>query len=132
MSFATNPEDPETSLASTTLLGLWRQRVLGRHQHWLETRHSYPAEWRRAAGESQFVFYLTAAELDELTDELARLLLPRMDRLRDPALRPPGAVPVEMLLFSYPVEMPPAGPSGTDADPGDADPGDANTGGGAR
>jgi DNA-binding transcriptional ArsR family regulator len=111
MSFASNPEDPETSLASTAVLALWRQRVLGRHQNWLETRHSYPAEWRKAASESQFVFYLTPAELDELTSELARLLVPRMDRLRDPALRPPGSVPVEMLMFAYPVEMPPADPA---------------------
>src|SRR5580658_6587882 len=31
MSFPANPEDPETSLASSAVLSLWRQRVLGRH-----------------------------------------------------------------------------------------------------
>jgi DNA-binding transcriptional ArsR family regulator len=123
MSFATNPEDPEVSLASTAVLSLWRQRVLARHQNWLQTRHSYPAPWRKAAAESQYVFYLTPDELTELTDELARMLVPRMDRLRDPALRPPGSVPVEMLMFAYPIEMPPAGPAdGADAGPGEAGP----------
>jgi hypothetical protein len=34
-------------------------------------------------------------------------LVPRFrERLLDPAKRPPGSVPVEMLIFSYPVALP--------------------------
>jgi hypothetical protein len=52
-------------------------------------------------------------ELEQLNEELTALLLSRCrERLTDPSLRPAGAVPVEMLLFSYPIAMPPAGPPG--------------------
>jgi hypothetical protein len=54
------------------------------------------------------------------------LLLPRFrERLTDPSLRPPDAVPVELLMLAYPISLPPSG----DAQPGDAQPGDAQPGG---
>ena len=58
----------------------------------------------------QVLFYLTAAELDQLNEELTALLLPRYrDRITDPSLRPPGTAPVELLTFSYPIGAPDAG-----------------------
>jgi DNA-binding transcriptional ArsR family regulator len=131
MSITDNTKDPETNLASSALQRLWRQRVLGRYQDWLETRQSYPDAWQRAAMEGQYVFYLTPQEMSELTDELARMLLPRMDRLRDPALRPPGSVPVEMLVFGYPIGMPPADAASADAASADAASADAASADGA-
>ncbi|HUN35177.1 MAG TPA: helix-turn-helix domain-containing protein [Trebonia sp.] len=99
--------DAAAGLAAETTARLFRDRWLARFQAWQETKGSYPREWRDAADESEFLFYLTAAELRQLNDELRRLLTPRVrERLTDPSKRPPGAVPVEMLLLSYPIELP--------------------------
>jgi DNA-binding transcriptional ArsR family regulator len=101
--------DAESELAARALTRLLRERQLNRYGTWLETRATYPKSWRDAATDSEYVFYLTAAELEELNDELGALLLPRgRERLTDPGCRPPGAVAVELLLFSYPIAPPPA------------------------
>jgi DNA-binding transcriptional ArsR family regulator len=99
--------DPEAEVAADVLAGLWRERVIARYQSWLDTKVAYPREWRAAAGESEFVFYLTAEELKELRDELWDLLGPRaQERQADPSKRPPGSVPVEMVVLTYPLGPP--------------------------
>jgi DNA-binding transcriptional ArsR family regulator len=99
--------DAAAGLAAETASRLFRERWLARHQAWQETKAAYPTEWRDAADSSEFLLYLTAGELRQLNDELTRLLTPWLrDRLTDPSRRPPGAVPVELLLLSYPIEMP--------------------------
>lgn len=100
-------DDPETALAAGALSGMIRDRQLKRYQTWRETRTSYPAEWQTAASDSEVVTYMTAAELRELNDEIADLLLSRFqERLTDSSKRPAGALPVEMLYTSYPIIMP--------------------------
>jgi DNA-binding transcriptional ArsR family regulator len=116
ISLAAGHDDPEAELASGVLLGLIRERQLARYQTWLDTRFSYPRQWREAAGESQHLFHLTAEELKQLNKELSTFLMPRFhERLADPSQRPPNAVPVEMLVVSYPVHLP---PPETDTQPG--------------
>ena len=67
-----------------------------------------PARWRKAADESEHVFYLTVEELEALSEALFEFLAPRYrERLTDPSSRPPGAIAVELLLLTYPVEPPP-------------------------
>jgi DNA-binding transcriptional ArsR family regulator len=106
---ASTHDDPQTAIAASTLVRLIRERQLDRYRAWRETQSTYPRAWRDAAGDSEFVFYLTAQELDDLNRELLALLRPRaLERLTDPSQRPPGSVPVEMLIFSYPMELPPA------------------------
>jgi DNA-binding transcriptional ArsR family regulator len=108
ISLAADHDDPEAQLASGVLIRLIRERALGRYQTWLETRSSYPRQWREAASESQQQLHLTAEELKQLNKELSALLMSRFhERLTDPSQRPPGAVPVEMLVVSYPVHLPP-------------------------
>lgn len=100
--------DPETELAAGALTRLLRDRQLARYRTWTETRSNYPKRWRDAAGDSEYLFYLTVEELEALNEELSALLLPRFrERLTDPASRPAGSVPVEMLVFSYPITPPP-------------------------
>lgn len=100
-------DDPESELAANAILRLARDRWFGRYRAWCETQASYPPEWRAAAEDSEYLFYLTAGELQQLSHELADLLLPRLrDRLTDPSKRPPGSLPVELLLFSYPIAQP--------------------------
>ncbi len=103
-------DDAESELAADALLGLLRERQLGRYQRWLQTKAGYPRLWREAAESSEYVFYLTVDEMEQLKAEVSAILLPRFsDRLADPSARPPGAVPVEMLLFAYPISPPAAG-----------------------
>jgi DNA-binding transcriptional ArsR family regulator len=107
---SSNQEDPEVALASSALARLFRERYLERYRTWLETKATYPEEWRQAASDSEFVFFVTAAELEALNNELVAFLLPRcQERLVDPTKRPPGSVPVEMLVFSFPVALPERG-----------------------
>ena len=106
---ASTHDNPETQVAANALVRLVRERQLDRYREWRETQSTYSREWREAAGDSEFVFFLTARELKELNDELVDMLRPRfLERLTDPSQRPPGSVPVEMLIFSYPIEPPPA------------------------
>jgi DNA-binding transcriptional ArsR family regulator len=102
-------DDPEAEIASNAVLRLWRERVLGRYQTWLETKATYPRRWRQAASDGEYLLYLTAGELDRLNKELTDLLLRYRERITDPSLRPPGAVPVELLTFSFPLSLPDAG-----------------------
>lgn len=98
--------DPETQIAGDALLHLSRERALARYQRWQETKAGYAQEWREAADDSEYVTYMTAAELEEVNQELHAVLERFWDRLADPAKRPPGSLPVETLLLSYPIEPP--------------------------
>jgi DNA-binding transcriptional ArsR family regulator len=117
MQFATAHDDPETEVAAGALVRMLRERQFGRYRTWLETNRTFPREWRDAAGSSESIIYLTAAELEELSQEVLGLVLPRFrERLTDPARRPPDAVPVEILMLAYPISLPPTG----DVPPDDA------------
>jgi len=109
ISFGNTHDDPATEIAAGALSRMVRERQLGRYWTWAETRGTYPREWRDAADESEYLFYLTADELKQLNREISDLLLPRFrGRLADPSLRPAGSVPVEMLMFSFPLNPPDA------------------------
>lgn len=120
--------DPEAEIAAGAVVRLFRERQLGRYRTWLETKAAYPRRWQEAATDNQHVFYLTVEELEQLNQELTTSLLPRFrERLTDPSRRPPGSVPVEMLVMSYPMAVPP--PDGSDStQPAAGDPGTSTAG----
>jgi predicted ArsR family transcriptional regulator len=106
-SIAAPDDQPETALAGNVVARMFRERQLDRFGTWLETRSSYPARWRAAAFDGEYLFYVTAEELHRLNEELHARLYERMhERLADPSKRPPGSLPVEVLLFSYPITFP--------------------------
>jgi DNA-binding transcriptional ArsR family regulator len=104
------PDDKsEAALAGVAVARMFRDRQLDRYRTWLEAKASYPARWRSASFDSEYLFYLTPEELQQLNDELHAGLYERMhERLSDPSKRPPGSLPVEMLVFSYPISYPQA------------------------
>ena len=107
MSIGADADDPEGEIAAGALARLFRERLFRRYQTWQDTKSAYPREWRDAADDSSYLLYLTVDELAELTAEMSDLLMRRFrDRISDPARRPEGAVPVELLVISYPVEPP--------------------------
>jgi DNA-binding transcriptional ArsR family regulator len=110
MQLTSEGDDPDSNVAATAVAQILIERHLSRYQAWRQSRSNYPKEWRRAAAESQFLLFVTAAELDEFNEELATLVLSRFgERLTDHSTRPAGSVPVEMLTFSYPLDLPSAG-----------------------
>jgi DNA-binding transcriptional ArsR family regulator len=111
MSFAPASGDREAELASEATMRLFRERQLGRYDTWLATRGSYPTAWREAAGDSEYLFYLTPDELEQMNAEVHTVLerwFEREGRIEDPARRPAGSAPVEMLLFNFPIAAPKA------------------------
>lgn len=111
-------EDAETELAATALLRLARERQLERYRTWLQSMASYPRRWRDAAEDSAYILFLTVEELEQLGKDLSAMLMPLFrERLADPAKRPAGSVPVELLLFSYPIAHPAAGHATSDSAP---------------
>ena len=113
-------EDSESQLAEDALVRMVRERQLERYWTWLQTRASYPRRWRDAADDSAYVFYLTIEELEQLTEDLTAILMPLFrERMADPSRRPAGSVPVQLLLFSYPI----AHPEAAAAEPGHEDAG---------
>jgi predicted ArsR family transcriptional regulator len=112
------PGDAESVLAEETLSRMWRDRQVSRYQAWRQSRSSFPAEWRDAAGNSQAIIHLTAAELAQLNRDFNDMIDTRFsDRVYKPENRPADALPVEILLNTYPVEPPSAGPSASAAHP---------------
>ncbi len=123
MSFAPGG-DPEAEIASEAALQLFRQRQFARYQEWRTTKASYSRQWREAAGDSEYLFYLTPQELEQLNTELNDVLrrwAVLEGRLEDPSRRPPGSAPVETLVLSHPIAPPaadaePAGRSDGESD----------------
>jgi DNA-binding transcriptional ArsR family regulator len=104
--------DRETQIAADLVLRLSRERAFGRYQRWQDTKAGFSQEWREAADDSEYLTYLTPEELEQLNKELHAVLRRFWERAADPAKRPPGALPVETLLFSYPIEPPPPAEKG--------------------
>jgi DNA-binding transcriptional ArsR family regulator len=101
--------DPEVELASDAALRVFRERQFARYETWRRTRGAYPPQWREASEDSEYLFYLTAEEMAQLGRELTDVLMRWRQlegRLEDPARRPPGSLPVETLLFSFPIDPP--------------------------
>ena len=102
-------EDLASQLAERALVSMVRERQFERYRTWLQTRASYPRRWREAGDDSEYVFYLTVEELEQLTADLTSILMPLFQkRMADPSKRPRGSVPVQLLLLSHPIAYPEA------------------------
>jgi DNA-binding MarR family transcriptional regulator len=97
-------ERPETSaaarVASRLLVENLRASVEENRARYVNRQSEYPAEWQAAAGETFNVAYVTPDELTELRGKLLEIMLTYV-RL-DPAERSPGALPVEIMLDTFP------------------------------
>jgi predicted ArsR family transcriptional regulator len=104
--------DKEASLAADALRDLARQRAINRLSEWDREKTHWPHRWQELALELYSVVYVSADELDALTEELHKVLDRYYQRSADPATRPAGTVPVEALAFLHPVGDPPDGADG--------------------
>lgn len=75
-----------------------------RLERWLEDRRAEPPEWQEAVAFGDSLLYLTADELARVRDELQSLADRYLERVEQPALRPPGSRPVTFLQIAIPGE----------------------------
>ncbi|MFE9688550.1 ArsR/SmtB family transcription factor [Micromonospora sp. NPDC005806] len=104
------PGDPDWTRASQALDRVLLDRYTQRLRRFVDEAPTYPKEWYEAAVGRQHLVHLTPAELAEFAaayQELVADFTARFDARRtDPAARPIGTLPVELLLFGYPVQPP--------------------------
>jgi hypothetical protein len=95
-------DDPAMKAAADQLNGVLLGLFVRRAQDYLAVRGDEPVEWRAAAGFGDALVHVTAAELRELTAELDALLGRYDDRIADPARRPAGSRPVQIIQMTLP------------------------------
>jgi DNA-binding transcriptional ArsR family regulator len=97
-------DDAGTATAAAALDEVMRERRVGRMRAGMQARARAPRAWQEVTGTSQFLLHVTPEELRQLDDEVTEILTRHRDRVADPARRPDGAQPVEVLLFAYRVD----------------------------
>ena len=129
MSWQARQGDEQFRLAGQALNQVWLDRVLSRARRSLAATTSWPESFEDGLGGSASMVYVTPDEARELYAELMKTVERtigqdhRFTERRDPAHRPPDAVPVEFVLLGYPVLDAPPLPGGDDSD-GDRSSGD--------
>ena len=106
MHFSDVGGDTEARIAAGALSRTLRERSLARLQAYYETRAGYPERWREVTGHSEFMLHVTPEELRAVDEEITAILRRFRDRIGRPEFRPPDSLPVEVLLFAYPVRSP--------------------------
>jgi DNA-binding transcriptional ArsR family regulator len=101
--------DPQTSLAAGALSELVWGRLLDRARAVLAARPRMSAGWQAITSAAETVAYVTPAEAEQFRAELWALLGRYMDRLEDPSRRPPGSLPLEVVLVAWPLDAVPPG-----------------------
>jgi DNA-binding transcriptional ArsR family regulator len=89
-----------TRMASRLLVENLRASAEEDRARYVERQSEYPAEWQAAVGETFNVAHVTPDELSELRAKLLEIMNTYV-RL-DPAERSPGALPVEIMLDTFP------------------------------
>lgn len=106
MHFGDLGDDPEAKLAARGLSRMLRELYFTRLQEFYDSRTDYPQEWQAVTGGREFLLHVSPGELQAVNAEITAIIDRYRDRLTDPALRPRDALPIEMLLFSYPMRLP--------------------------
>jgi hypothetical protein len=106
MRFTDVHEDPGTQIAARALARTMRERSLARLQAYFEERSSYPVRWQEVTGSSDFTLHVTPDELRSVDEEITAVLHRYRDRIAHPERRPSDSLPIEVLLFAYPVAPP--------------------------
>jgi hypothetical protein len=79
--------------------------------HWLDRietikarKSRFEASWAQVTSGTENLVYVTPDEAEQLIADTRVLLDRYRDRLEDPGLRPAGSLPVEAVLFTFPLE----------------------------
>ncbi len=106
-------DDADHQEATAMLSRVVVERYFEQAIEWLGRRQSEPREWAEVSDIGDRVLYATPAELHELDEQISELLDGFLERLEDPAKRPAGARPINLiqLVFPLPEEPPVAQPA---------------------
>ena len=118
LQITSDQDDPSAAMAADELGQYWLDVILDRARSNLSRDRTWPAEWQHnlLLGQNEHILYVTPQEAAELGMEFFRLFRRYEDREDHPERRPPGAMPIESLLLSYPLLHLASRPA-----PGDAD-----------
>jgi DNA-binding transcriptional ArsR family regulator len=103
------PQSEAGRAADETLSMVVVERVFGQLRAWIASRYAAPRAWQRAADVSDWTLYLTAAETEQLRDQIHRLFGQFTDRIEHPAQRPAAAVAVRAFITLHPQSLPSPG-----------------------
>jgi DNA-binding transcriptional ArsR family regulator len=104
-----NLEDPELSMAASTLSQLGQERGVERLREWYEDRAGYSHDWQQAWFSLNSLSYLLPEELDELGQQINELLDRYRDRTAHPSRRPAGSKPINIVAYGHPIRPTPSG-----------------------
>lgn len=97
-------DDLKNTLSARALERVLRERYLARLQTAMESRYDYPQEWQKVTSMSEYIVYVTADELEAISQALEAVLTSHRERLTDPSQRPSNALPIEILTVLYPLQ----------------------------
>ncbi len=103
MHFTDLHADPDTAIAARELSRMLRERYFTRLAAFYATRPEYPLAWQETTGAGQALLHVTPEELKAADEQIMAIFDRYRDRNTDPAKRPADSLPVEVLVFAYPV-----------------------------
>jgi DNA-binding transcriptional ArsR family regulator len=109
-------DDPAVAQASGVLEKILLERFFTNIRRFELERSRYAQEVQDLTGTVQSIAFATTDEMARLREELIALLSRYVDRL-DPALRPAGGYPFEVIVFTHVLHVPGLPPGATDAQP---------------
>lgn len=92
---------PEERVAGQALTRMLLERWVDR---FLQSSESVTGQWRRAAGMSQSLTWLTPEELAELNAEVQAVMMRLQSRISEPDQRPEGSRLCEMVSWGAPID----------------------------
>ncbi|HET9894543.1 MAG TPA: helix-turn-helix domain-containing protein [Streptosporangiaceae bacterium] len=95
--------DPETSLAAGALDQLLWPMMLERIRTMLANRTRFSAEHQSVTSAAETVAYVTIEEAQRLKKDLWTLIDSYRERQESPGRRPPDSIPLELLVFTFPL-----------------------------
>jgi DNA-binding transcriptional ArsR family regulator len=96
-------DSPEFDAAANLFRSIVLDRYMEAAASWLDVKADEPAEWQRAGQFNDWLLYVTAGELEALTEQVRALQDRYADRLSSPELRPPGSRPVSFIQMGFPI-----------------------------
>ena len=106
MRFSDVTEDAETSIAAKSLERMVFERAMSRLASYINTKSSFPKVWQEVSQNVETILWVTPAELEAVTQEVLTIFNRFLERISDSSLRSEGSLPVEALMFTYPVRLP--------------------------
>jgi predicted transcriptional regulator len=93
---------PEQRAAADHLTGTILDLYVEMARSWLRDRDRESAEWRRVTGIGDMMLHVTPDEMADVRRRIEAILEPLQARQSDPALRPDGSRPINLIQIAMP------------------------------